>query len=364
MSRPSLSSFVSTSASSSSSSLTTSLGSTAPCRRRQPGRQVPKRWPSARPVWGLLVLGFWVQNADAWHLSGGPYTKTPGGPYLNIPHLAGGASNATLLSETAKNKLNFQQTFRKWTTLCDVPLDSYGNGRYFIHVQTNSPYPDVGAGRNSFSLRGSFNGGTPTTGVVIHGQGAMSVFANIADASNPPSFYLARVIPTGESRLLTLRFFDIGDTNTTGSLNVVADSAVTCSWFIEGNGGAPAGPTTTGCTLPLGGADSAAYNDHWVNMKVSIPAGYTCVNSQNDACWVRGISNFSVAAGTWVRDASTWTARLTGGPPRLVDPSRPGSASQTLGQRRPVRPNVASAATARHSQPARNAFALDPARSK
>jgi hypothetical protein len=218
---------------------------------------------------------------------------------------------------------NFAKTFRQWTTLCTV--NGAKGDEFFIEVKT-----DNGAGSNHFALRG-VSGGNNAAPVTIAGNTYMGMYANVG-SQQLTKFYLVRVPSAAKSHTLLLNFYDIGDANSQGSLQVVPppDSNVgatfnNCRWTGSSAGGAtgysvksvtsPWGDLTgiTSCKI-TGVNGNGVWNGQWSTVSVPIPGNYTCNDADPQGCWLT--INYQFAGE--VHDVTSWTAALLGDPVRLV----------------------------------------------
>jgi Flp pilus assembly protein TadG len=209
--------------------------------------------------------------------------------------------------------------FHKWVRLCEVPLNAgqaeiTGPGTYdfIVNVRTGP-----GKGHNRYSIRGGI---ANSTGVFQDGA-AVSIFANEHmplyqnEEASTARFFLARVTPGAANRTLAVNFFDVGDGQGNGTIEVVPppdsnySSFSGCSATLSPDGT----PNLAGCALQ--NVTNAGYNGRLVSMRVPIPADYTCAVSTSTGCWVRVRFRWS---GN-IQDTTTWSAALLGDPVRLVE---------------------------------------------
>jgi hypothetical protein len=228
----------------------------------------------------------------------------------------------------------FRDIFRKWFRVCELNVSQVPStgGNYILQVRTNAalgaPYGttlNVGEGGNRFSLRAGWltSTGTPIgTGVSIAASDAMSLTANSTGADT--RFFLARVYPGADGRILRLRFFDTGDASQSGDLSVLpptdaksngttVTSFTGCTVTRPGTGQVDA-PAASGCKVTnlINTTDDA----DWIQVDVPIPAGYTCDQTSSTGCWVR--ARFQYGLTVDVHDTTTWSAQIVGDPVRLV----------------------------------------------
>jgi hypothetical protein len=215
------------------------------------------------------------------------------------------------------------QVFRQWARVCtiDGPVPA---GDYLLQVRTNvrlgndpagpADTSTPGGGHNRFAVRAAFvnnSGGSPdSSGISIFGNASMSIYANAPSAQT--QFYLARVPSGSGGHTLALNFFDIADASGSGTLQVVAppDSGVT---FSNCTGIGPAAGALATCSVTA----TSAFNGKWETIKVPIPTGYSCDDTDPKGCWVR--IQYDYGAGNTVQDTTTWTASIEGDPVRLVE---------------------------------------------
>lgn len=207
----------------------------------------------------------------------------------------------------------FAETFRRWVTLCEIPSSLLTTGDYIIQVQALG---GNASGQNRFSLRaGPPSGNTVAdVGQSTFSRGQFPIYANSSDADI--TFYLARVPPSSDERVLRVTFFDVGDASAPGTLTVVPppDSNYTafndCD-FERSDGAIIAAGSN--CTLN-NVLDSNGYGEQIVSATVRVPDDYTCTNSDPDGCWVTVRAQFPGG----ISDSTTWTAQLVGDAVRLV----------------------------------------------
>src|SRR5262249_2142434 len=103
---------------------------------------------------------------------------------------------------------------------------------------------------------------------------------------------------------------------------VTAPDAITCSgWTFSGASGSQTtapGATISGCSVS--GITSNDYpngfNGVLVDVKVNVPASYTCDQSVSTNCWFK--IQMSYTNGAQANDTTTWGASIGGDPVRLV----------------------------------------------
>lgn len=233
-----------------------------------------------------------------------PYdTGAPLCPAQTFPGIEGASTNITdLLRSGSGGTLGWQirRTFHRWVDLC--PAVTVQPGDHTIIVTTGA-----GSGANRFALRAWLEG--QSDGVAVMARERMQVFANIP--SGVSQFHLVRVDSTAAGRTLEVSVFDIGDAEDSLVLELLGPESDT-----------PWGPCT------LSGAISASLsqcratvrreitNARWLRFAIDIPASYRCsADTDPSRCWVR----VRMTSAANVFDATTWTARASGDPVRLVE---------------------------------------------
>jgi hypothetical protein len=209
------------------------------------------------------------------------------------------------------------QQFRKWVTVCTV--NGAQKGDYVLRITTLS-----GTGHNRGSIRAAMNNSLTSNALSVFARGRMSIYANKIGAST--QFYLARVLPGAAGRKLVIKFFDTGDASQAGTIKILPpnDPGAAPASFSGCTYTPPsqAGPPWVGDS-PVSGSDcsqsgvqaSAGWNGQWVQWTVPIPSNYTCSYQSSTGCWIK--LQFQYPGGN-VADTTTWTARLTGNPVRIV----------------------------------------------
>jgi len=256
---------------------------------------------------------------------GDPSTATTACGPITFPGYNGDVSTPLAAGTTQAGAPGpFSRYFRQWYDLCTV--NGTKGDEYFIQVQT-----DNGGGSNHFSLRGVTSGNSAAP-VTIAGNTYMSLFANVGVAHT--KFYLARVPSAAKGHTLVLNFYDIGDADSTGQLQVLppTDSNVgasfsNCTWTGNTSNGsnigyaantqnAPWGPNGNIDDCRITGVNNVAssWNAQWSTVRVPIPSNYTCNDDDTQGCWLKIDYNFAGA----VHDVTSWNAFLLGDPVRLV----------------------------------------------
>ncbi|MGE3835355.1 MAG: pilus assembly protein TadG-related protein [Acidimicrobiia bacterium] len=219
---------------------------------------------------------------------------------------------------------HLQRNFRRWSRLCTIPNAEEGD--YIIQVRTNVAWgsdaagpgnTSVGDGQNRFALRAGFvnTAGAPSgsqAGVRIAGISAMAMYANASGATT--EFHMARVMSGSEGRTLVIDIFDPSDAAGTGTLRILPPSDSGLSTFPGCTGAGPVTGSLSNCTVPTNNRD---FQGKWQTIRVPIPAGYRCNDTDPNGCWIK--IRYSFAGGTSVTDTTTWRATMEGDPVRLVE---------------------------------------------
>jgi Flp pilus assembly protein TadG len=220
----------------------------------------------------------------------------------------------------------FAEVFRQWYTLCTVSSPTVGS--YFLQIESGKANgtSDNGDGSNHFALRAGLGGSYTTALAAVHGDSKMGVYANVANVT--ANFYLARVLPSLKGRSLVLDLFDVGDSSGTGTIQLVPSADMTnngvgmasfpgCTYTAPpGNAtGPPWGTfiaTTSLCQVTP--VTRTTYNGQWIQVKVPIPANYSCNTASTTGCWMKIRYTFTSS----VNDNTTWSARVDGTPVRII----------------------------------------------
>jgi hypothetical protein len=229
--------------------------------------------------------------------------------------------------------------FEKWWQFCEIPDSGPAGAEWILHV---SSLNSSGKGTNQFSIlalhtpqSGPANASS-AAGLHVFSRERMPLFSTNRSAGTA-AFYLARVLPSpGHQRTLTVEFFDLGDTPplsapSNGTLDIVAKNAAfpggvkDCRWA-QPPGDSWATAAATGpwgalsppgaCTFQYDKNGPNAWQAQWVTIQVPIPSDYTCDTTSYKNCWIQ--LEITPNRGQVLADATTWTAKMAGGPVRLV----------------------------------------------
>jgi hypothetical protein len=159
-------------------------------------------------------------------------------------------------------------------------------------------------GSSKFGIRANVGSGPAPS---AYGILDMSIYVNFNGGNAEP--YLAEIRPEHAEKTLEVDIWDLGDVDGTGTI-----------WFIPPDGPRPCTWTSTSSSFPSGSSATCTidisnqrFNAEW--LYVSIPLdGYTCTLAGN-GCWWR----LHITTTAQAHDRTTWAARVTGDPVRIVD---------------------------------------------
>lgn len=224
-----------------------------------------------------------------------------------------------------------------WVNVCTI--SNATSGIYVIEVSSDYGSNDGTDMINGFSIRGSRNGGTGSSGAVtstndlqVYGLGTMSLWQ--FDTGSNPVFKIARLddIYAGSSLIISL--WDVSDIGSAASIEFVGatsqtGSPIDCdvrnvsdgvnvlagggsgSWGSDSNGG-----DGTTCKLNF---SSGQYNNRWLQFRFDIPPSYTCgpgsgSSPSSPGCWI--FVSYDVSGS--ITDRTTWAAAIDGQPIHLI----------------------------------------------
>ncbi len=232
--------------------------------------------------------------------------------------------------------------FHTWSKLCTFIPDRSGD--YYLQVRTNvtlggsggtyirsgnlaaaadTGNTTQGEGSNAFAMRAVTAPGRESQ-VAVAGYNHMPIFVN-SDAAQT-DFNLIRVLPGAAGQKISFSYYDAGDAQSNGAVQVVpptdATGSITSVPFPGGCRavGGSAGPTEVpiaNCTAPFvqGGGGTSKNNGKTETITIPIPADYNCNYLSFGGCWYK----VKVAFGSGsVHDVTTWDATVIGDPVRLV----------------------------------------------
>lgn len=211
-----------------------------------------------------------------------------------------GTNSLTINSESSSGTYENQ-----WARLCRIT--NVVEGIYVLRVGNGGN--NIG-GSNQYSLLvDSDNIGSVVPRV--YSLNEMSIFTNDGGVGQA-TVYIAEVAPIHANKTLELTFYDGGETNGDGNMEVLPPpgvSGISCTWtatdYIS-----PSNPTSgNGCDIDTSNSGNSKFNGEWITMEISIPADYTC---SSDCFWKMDL-DLEVA-----HDRTTWEAKIIGNPVALV----------------------------------------------
>lgn len=242
-----------------------------------------------------------------------------------------------------------EQTFHQWDDFTSrAGCGSLDGARYVLQVRTRAQ--TVGTNNFSIAACGACSGSpnripAPDNDVTVTAITKMALYTHAKTASGKPTFYLARVPSWAAGETLTVAFYDIGDADIgTGPLDLRILDARTGAEFtsctfadptargVLSNRPSPwdqnARDTDWGPLKPMGGGCSAhitggpsgnqfRWNGKWIVVHIPIPATYTCADDDFRDCWFQIQYDMSNPSAQ-LFDTTTWYARLSANPVRLV----------------------------------------------
>ena len=230
--------------------------------------------------------------------------------------------------------------FHNWVKFCTFTPDRTGD--WYIHVRTNvamgsgtgyirsgntaaaaqAGNTTSGEGSNSFAIRAVTATGKEKS-VAVSGYNHMPIFVNSEAAS--VNFNLIRVLPGAAGQKISFSYFDAGDADQGGAVQVQtptdATGTIKITPFPGGCSaiGGSAGTTTkmlSNCTAPFEkNGDVSKNNGKVETITIPIPGDYSCNFASLGGCWYRVNVGFG---GGGVHDVTTWDATVVGDPVRLI----------------------------------------------
>jgi hypothetical protein len=223
---------------------------------------------------------------------------TPSDPSDN-PDLRCSNSWGTIADSSLSSSQKSTYGYESWRSVCSSSIGSPTAGIWVLQLP-----PPQWEGATKFAIRATTNGPEPK----VYGLLDMSIHVNID--SGDPEPYLAEVRPEHAGKTLQVDIFDLGESSTmTMKIRDNEGDVVQCT-YDSTNGYSSTTPSN--CSLNVGGAK---FDKNWLYLSIPIPDDYDCDPTQTYDCWWRiDISNMSNS-----RDRTTWTARITGDPVRLIE---------------------------------------------
>lgn len=161
-------------------------------------------------------------------------------------------------------------------------------------------------GSSKFGIRARVTGSTQPS---VFGILDMSIYVNFDAGQAEP--YLAEIRPEHTEKTLEVDIWDLGDVDGTGTI-----------WFISPDGDRPCTWTSTSSTHPSGDSGGGncvidisgqRFNAEWLYVQIPLD-DYTCTLAGN-GCWWR----LHIETSAQAHDRTTWAARVTGDPVRIID---------------------------------------------
>ena len=164
-------------------------------------------------------------------------------------------------------------------------------------------------GSSKFGIRATVNSGPAPK---VYGLLDMSIHVNFTAGVAEP--YLAEVRPDHAGKTLEVDIWDLGDVNGTAGIRFIdpiggAANPPRCSWTST-NGESSA--LINDCIVDI---SNQRFNAEWLYVSIPIPSSYTCDPNSATGCWWK----IRITSANQPTDRTTWAARITGDPVRLVD---------------------------------------------
>ncbi len=310
-----------------------------------PGDSFAGDGSGANPNHAMATSFVLREQTDTQNPKVAPIQKDTGGtPCIKqYGSLISAPSANVLKSSSGSYNDEIAKTFHNWSTLCTFTPTRTGD--YFLQVRTNvslggsgSGYirsgnsaaaaltgnTTSGEGSNSFAVRGVTSSGNEQK-VAVSGYSHMPIFVNSEAAS--VNFNLIRVLPGAAGQKISFSYFDAGDADNGGAVQVLrppdATGTITTTPFpggctaVGGSAGSTA-TTLTNCTAPFAQNSSGVSknNGKTETITIPIPTDYTCDFASPGGCWYR--VNVGFGSGG-VHDVTTWDATVIGDPVRLIE---------------------------------------------
>ena len=231
-------------------------------------------------------------------------------------------------------KSELAQVYHQWVTMCTFTPTMAGD--YYLQVRTNvslggatsdgkggyqgnsnvtSQLDDntnvKGNGNNRFALRVT---GAVRGSVSISGWEEMGIYANYPGATT--SFNLVRVIPAAASKTLIITFFDVGDADSAGTIQVKPPSDSNLTTPLAG---------CTGSGRQVRRPDRLQAHQRQQRLRVERedpddpgPRPEQLHLPVDQERWLL-VPARGVVPGRQVSDTTTWSARVEGDPVRLIE---------------------------------------------
>jgi hypothetical protein len=140
----------------------------------------------------------------------------------------------------------------------------------------------------------------------------MSIHVNFTGGVAEP--YLAEVRPEHAGKTLEVDIWDLGDVNGTAGIRFIdpvggAGNPPACTW--TSTNGESSG-LINDCIIDI---SNQRFNAEWLYVRIEIPSTYTCDPTSATGCWWK----IRITSNNQPTDRTTWAARISGDPVRLID---------------------------------------------
>ena len=164
-------------------------------------------------------------------------------------------------------------------------------------------------GSSKFGIRATVGSGPAPK---VYGILDMSIHVNFTAGVAEP--YLAEVRPEHAGKVLEVDIWDLGDVNGTAGIRLIdpvggAANPPACSWDST-NG--ESSSLINDCIIDI---SNQRFNADWLYVTIPIPSSYTCNPATTTGCWWK----IRINSTNQPSDRTTWAARISGDPVRLVD---------------------------------------------
>lgn len=210
------------------------------------------------------------------------------------------ASWGTIADSSLNSSQRNQYGYESWRAVCGSAISNPTAGIWVLRLP-----PPQWEGATKFAIRATTSSGPQPK---VYGLLDMSIHVN--DDDGDPQPYLAEIRPEHAGKTLEVDIFDLGESSTMTMKILDNEGDIVRCTYTSTNGATSS--TLSNCSLNVGGA---VFDKHWLYLEIPIPADYDCDPTQTYDCWWRiDVSNMSNS-----RDRTTWTARITGDPVRLIE---------------------------------------------
>jgi hypothetical protein len=146
----------------------------------------------------------------------------------------------------------------------------------------------------------------------VYGILDMSIHVNFTGGVAEP--YLAEVRPEHAGKTLEVDIWDLGDVNGTAGIRFIdpvggAGNPPACTW--TSTNGESSG-LINDCIIDI---SNQRFNAEWLYVRIEIPSTYTCDPTSATGCWWK----IRITSNNQPTDRTTWAARISGDPVRLID---------------------------------------------